>query len=237
MNDEVLVEFAGVVKQYHALRPLRLADLRVTARAIVALDGLDAQGAEMLVNLMTAAVRPDLGEVRLFGRSTGAIDDYDGWLAMLDGLGLVTERAVLLSQCSVAQNLALPLTLEIDPIRPDLLPAVQALADEVGLAPGALDLAVGAASPEVVQRVRLGRALALNPRLVVAEHPTATLPRESVAAFARDLAAVVTRRGAALLAITADRQFARALGGSTLSLEPKSGAVTRPGLLARLGLG
>ncbi|MEZ5415914.1 MAG: hypothetical protein R2708_01035 [Vicinamibacterales bacterium] len=130
----------------------------------------------MLVNLMTAAVRPDLGEVRLFGRSTGAIDDYDGWLAMLDGLGLVTERAVLLSQCSVAQNLALPLTLEIDPIRPDLLPAVRALADEVGLAPGALDLAVGAASPEVVQRVRFGRALALNPRLVVAEHPTATLP-------------------------------------------------------------
>lgn len=237
MSDAALVEFSGVVKDYQALRPLRLAHLRVAPRDIVSVSGIDAHGAEVLVHLMTAAVRPDAGTVRLFGRSTADIDDYEGWLAMLDGLGLVTERAVLLAQCSVAQNLALPLTLEIDPVRPDVVPVVRQLAEEVGLAPDVLDVPVGAAAPDIVQRVRLGRALALGPRLIVAEHPSASLPRESVAAFARDLARIVAAREAALLAISADRDFTRALGGTRLVLDPKTGTLAGPGLLERLGLG
>jgi putative ABC transport system ATP-binding protein len=186
---------------------------------------------------MTAAMRPDKGSVRLFGRSTEAIDDYDAWLGMLDGFGLLTERAVLLDQFSVAQNLALPLTLAIDPISPAVVPAVEALADEVGIAKADLSRAVRGADPTVLQRVRLARALALGPRLIVAEHPTASLPREAVTTFARDLARIVGRRGAGLLAISADREFVKALGGTALTLDPKTGVLTRPGLLARLGLG
>lgn len=234
--SEPLVEFRGVEKQYQALRPLRLRDLRIDPGAIVSIAGIDAPGAEVLVNLMTAALRPDAGDVRLFGRSTADVDDYDAWLQMLDGLGLVTDRAVLLGHCTVAQNLALPLTLEIEPIRADIVPAVEALAAEVGIPAEAFGAAVQHADPAVVQRVRLGRALALAPRLVVAEHPTATLPREAVAAFARDLSRVVSARGAALLAISADRDFSRALGGTALTLDAKTGALSRPGLLARFGL-
>lgn len=237
MSDTPLVSFVGVEKQYQALRPLRLAELRVEAGAVVSIAGIDAPGADVLVNLMTAAVAPDTGEVRLFGRSTSDIGDYESWLAMLDGLGLLTERAVLLDQCTVAQNLALPLTLQIEPIAADVLPAVHALADEIGLDRGALDQRVRDAAPEVVQRVRLGRAVALNPRLIVAEHPSAALPRDAVTGFARDLARVVAGRKAALLSISADRDFTKALGGLALTLDPKSGALTRPGLLARLGLG
>lgn len=237
MNGDALVEFAGVVKQYQALRPLRLAELRIAPGSIVSVQGLDALAAEVLVNLMTAAMRPDEGDVRLFGRSTAEIVDYEAWLAMLDGLGLLSERAVLLGQCTVAQNLALPITLAIDPIDPAAVPRVAALADEVGIPRQALATPVREAAPDVVQRLRLGRALALDPRLLVAEHPSATLPREGVAAFARDLARVVTARGAALLAISADREFTKALGGQALTLDPKNGVLARPGLLARLGLG
>ena len=238
MSDAApLVEFVGVVKAYQALRPLRLADLRVAPGSIVSVGGIDALAAEVLVNLMTAATRPDAGEVRLFGTSTAAIDDYEGWLRMLDGLGLLTDRAVLLGQCTVAQNLALPLTIAIDPIDPQVLPHVRALAGEVGIAEAHLDRRVQDAPDEVVQRVRLGRALALGPRLLVAEHPSASLPREAVAPFARDLAAIAVRRGLGVLAVTADRDFARALGGATLTLDPASGVLARPGLLARLGLG
>jgi ABC-type lipoprotein export system ATPase subunit len=200
-------------------------------------QGLDALAAEVLVNLMTAAMRPDEGEVRLFGKPTADIADYDAWLAMLDGLGLLSERAVLLEQCTVAQNLALPLTLAIDPIDPAVVPRVHTLADEVGIPREALDTQVRAAGPDVVQRVRLGRAIALDPRLIVAEHPSASLPRPGVEAFARDLARVVTARQAALLAVSADRDFIRALGGLALTHDPKSGALSKPGLLARFGLG
>lgn len=234
---EVLVELAGVVKDYQGLRPLRIVDLRVTRGAIVSVSGPDALAAEVLVNLMTAAMRPDQGSVRLFGQSTETIDDFDAWLAMLDGFGLLTERAVLLEQFSIAQNLALPLTLSIDPVSPDVLPAVEALADEVGIARADLSRAVRGADPAMLQRLRLARALALGPRLIVAEHPTASLPRDAVAPFARDLARIVSRRSAALLAISADREFVKALGGTALTLDAATGLLSRPGLLARLGLG
>ena len=231
-----LVEFAGVEKAYQALRPLRLRALAVRPGEVVAVSGLDAMAAEVLVNLMTAAVRPEAGAVRLFGTATDAIDDYDAWLGMLDGLGLLTDRAVLLGQCTVAQNVALPLTLEIEPIRADVVPAVAALAAEVGIPAAHHDTRVHDAPPGVVQRVRLARALALNPRLLVAEHPSASLPRAEVAPFARDLRAVASRRGLGLLAVSADREFVRALGGTALTLDPASGVLHRPGLLARFGL-
>lgn len=234
---EVLVEIAGVVKDYQALRPLRVVDLRVTRGDVVSVQGLDALAAEVLVNLMTAAMRPDQGSVRLFGQSTETIDDYDAWLAMLDGFGLLTDRAVLLDQCSIAQNLALPLSLAIDPIRPDLIPVVEALADEVGIPREVMSGPVRGADPTVLQRLRLARALALGPRLLVAEHPTASLPREAVPGFARDLARIAAARGIGLLALSADREFVRALGGTMLTLDARSGVLTRPGLLARLGLG
>lgn len=236
-TSPALVELVGVVKHYQSLRPLRIADLRLGAGAVVSIEGLDAAAAEVLVSLITAAYRPDEGEVRLFGQATADITDYDGWLAMLDGVGLVTERAVLLAQCTVAQNLALPFTLEIEPIRADVLPQVQALARESGLAESLLDTRVGSADPETVQRVRVGRALALRPRLVVAEHPSAPLPRAAVPGFANDLARVVAARGATLLSLSADREFTRALGGTALTLDPRTGTLARPGLLARLGLG
>jgi ABC-type methionine transport system ATPase subunit len=238
MSDAApLVEIAGLVKDYQALRPLRLAALQVRAGEIVSITGIDAAGAEVLVNLMTAALRPDTGEVRLFGRSTAAIDDYESWLRLLDGLGLLTERAVLLGQCTVAQNLALPLTIEIDPIRAEVRPQVAALADETGIAGNWLETPVHQAPPGVVQRVRLGRALALDPRLLVAEHPSASLPRDEVAPFAGHLAAIAARRGVGVLAISADREFVRALGGTALTLDAASGVLAKPGLLARLGLG
>ena len=204
-SAETLVEFTGVVKDHQALRPLRVAELRVRRGEIVSVAGPDVVAAEVLVNLMTAAMRPDQGTVRLFGRDTEAIDDYEGWLAMLDGFGLLTERAVLLDQCSIAQNLALPLTISIDPV--------------------------------VLQRVRLARALALGPRLLVAEHPTASLPRPAVEPFARDLARIVAARNMGLLVISADRDFARMLGGTMLTHDARTGVLSRPGLLARLGLG
>jgi phospholipid/cholesterol/gamma-HCH transport system ATP-binding protein len=227
MTDDPLVTIEGLSKNYQALRPLRIASLALRRAGVVSIMGLDAPAAEMLVGLLTGAVLPDEGEVHLFGRSTHAVNDADAWLEMLDDLGIVTERAVLIAQFSVAQNLAMPFTLQVDPVAPEMRARVAALGAEVGLKEEDLDRQIAQCPPEVLVRVRLARALALDPIVLIVEHPSASLPREHVKAFATDVARVARGRQLSVLSITADEAFASALGGDTLTHEPASG-VLRP---------
>jgi ABC-type sugar transport system ATPase subunit len=227
MND-ALVTIERLTKNYQALRPLRIQSLQLRRAGVVSLLGLDAQAAEMLVGLLTGAVLPDEGDIHLFGRSTRAVVDSESWLEMLDDVGIVTERAVLIGEFSVAQNIALPFTLQVDPIADEVRPQVHRLAAEVGLAPADLAHPVGRSAPDVVARVRLARALALEPIVLVLEHPTASLPRDNVKALARVVAAVAAERQLSVLAITGDEVFAAALGGEMLTHEPATGAFKRP---------
>lgn len=226
MNDSgSLVSVRGVVKSYQALRPLRVESLTLAAGDILSLTGLDAQAAEMFVGLLTGAVLPDEGEVALFGQPTAAVTDSEGWLRMLDRVGILTDRAVLIEQFSVEQNIAMPFTLEVDPVAPDVRPRVAQLAGEVGLRSDDLARPVGRSTPDVQARVRLARALALEPSVLFAEHPSASIPREGVTGFAADLGRVARARRLAVLVVTADDLFARALGGTILAHEPATGAL------------
>lgn len=223
--SNALVTIQRLSKNYQALRPLRVESLTLERAGMVSLMGLDAQAAEMLVGLITGAVLPDEGEIQLFGKSTRDVTDSDAWLEMLDDVGIVTDRAVLISQFSVEQNIAIPFTLQVDPIVDTVRPQVVRLAAEVGLRADELGRHVAQVSAEAVARVRLARALALDPIVLVLEHPTATLPRDSVRSFASSIARVAEQRQLSVLAITADEPFAKALGGSVLTHEPATGAL------------
>jgi predicted ABC-type transport system involved in lysophospholipase L1 biosynthesis ATPase subunit len=222
---EPLVSVQNLVKTYQALRPLRVESLVLNRGDMIAVSGLDAAAAEMFIGLLTGAVLPDSGEIRLFGKRTADVTDSEAWLAMLDGVGIMTDRAVLIAQFSVEQNIAMPFTLEIDPIAAAMRPQVQQLAEEVGVRVEDFSTRIAESRAEVQARVRLARAIALNPVVLLAEHPSATLPRDTVRAFAADLSRVARARNLAVLAITADDTFAAALGGRMLTHEPATGAL------------
>jgi ABC-type transporter Mla maintaining outer membrane lipid asymmetry ATPase subunit MlaF len=219
--SDPLVAMSGIEKAFGGLRPLRIQSLAVAPSSLVAVLGLDAPAAEMFTNLATGAILPDRGEVRLFGQLTSGVTDVEAWLRLLDRVGILTDRAVLLDTMSVAQNLAMPVTLELDPLSSELAARAAALAREVGLTDEAIDRPVGSLSAGERLRVRFGRALALEPVLLLMEHPTATLDRADVATFANDVRRVCHSRGLAGIAITADRTFAQ---GVTSDLRELRGA-------------
>src|SRR5215471_13766817 len=156
-----VLQVSGVRKQYNALRPLRINDLTIDAGDRVALSGLDAGAAEVLVNLVTGASVPDEGEVRVFGRATTSISNGDEWLASLDRFGIVSPRAVLLDAANLLQNLVMPLTLAIDPIPAAAEQKARALARESGIPDEWLDRPVAALPPAIRARAHLVRAVAL----------------------------------------------------------------------------
>ena len=233
MND-ALLEIKDLSKDYQTLRPLRIKDLTVRRGDVFSISGIDVPGAETFVHLMTGATLPDAGEVSLFGRNTRAITDGAAWLKSLDGVGMISARGVLVGAFSVLQNIALSLTLDVDPIDPRFLPQAGSLAREVGIDAGLFDVPAGRVPPDVQMRVHLARALALEPRLLIAEHPSAALPRESVAGFGADLARVARSRGIALVAITADDALSKAMAGSRLELVAASGELRALSRIRRL---
>ena len=234
--DGPVVRLHGVRKEYHSLRPLRIEQFELGSTDTVALLGFDRAAAEVLVNMITGATLPDEGEVVVFGGSTRDMTTTESWFGVLDRFGILSERVVLINELTVRQNLALPLSLDVESMATDLSREVEALRVEVGITVDEADAGIGAAGAATRLRVRLGKALALEPDVILAEHPNASLPPDEVARFGRDLASIALRRGIAMLLLTADAAFAGAACRRVLRLRPATGdLVPSPGWRRWLG--
>lgn len=223
-SNDVLLRLRGVSRDYRSLRPLRIAELDLPPGRSLALLGFDQTMAEVLVDLITGAILPDSGEVVAFGQHTSSIADPGSWLSTLDQFGLFTDRAVLVEQFTVEQNLALPLSITVEDMTPEIRARVAELASEIGLA-NELRRQAGVLGPALRARIRLGRALAIAPRVLVAEHPNATLSAQEASALGTDMARIIETRGIASIVLTADESFARAVSKEVLVLEPATGAL------------
>jgi ABC-type lipoprotein export system ATPase subunit len=65
----------------------------------------------------------------------------------------------------------------------------------------------------------------LDPRLLLLEHPTATLPREDVKAFGEAVRTLVQARGITMLALTEDDEFADIVATERYKLQPGTGTL------------
>jgi ABC-type transporter Mla maintaining outer membrane lipid asymmetry ATPase subunit MlaF len=218
-----LVLLRDVEKDYRSLRPLRIQQLILHQGESVALVGLDRAAAEVLVNLITGATLPDAGEVEVFGASTRSIADPDAWLEAMDRFGILSERVVLLDAFTVHQNLVLPFSLQVDEVTDELRGRVARLAEETGITPDELVRSPATLGPGPRARVRLAKAIALNPRLLLAEHPNAALEPADASRFAADLFQIAARRRMTTLVMTADWAFAGAVANRVLVLQPATG--------------
>jgi ABC-type transporter Mla maintaining outer membrane lipid asymmetry ATPase subunit MlaF len=223
MTSAPVLRIANLRRAYNGLRPLRLNELTIAEGERVALSGIDAAAAETLVNLVTGASVPDEGEVVVFGRTTTSISDGDEWLASLDRFGIVTPRAVLLDAATLLQNLAMPMTLEIEPVPPATRTRVLQLAGDVGIEPGWLDRPIAALDGAVRARAHLARALALDPELLIMEHPTVGLAAGEGHAFGEVVASVTGARGLTTLIISEDANFSAAAATRRLALQGATG--------------
>jgi ABC-type transporter Mla maintaining outer membrane lipid asymmetry ATPase subunit MlaF len=222
-GQPALIELRDVVKHFQSLRPLRIRHLDIQRGHALALLGFDEPMAEVFVNLLTAASLPDEGDVRVFGEPTASVSSHQTWMALLDRFGLVSRRSVLLDRLTAEQNLAIPFTLAVESMSDDVRRDVRALADEVGIPSAHLTRPLVELPASSTMRLRLGRALALNPQVLLAEHPNAPLTPAEAAAFAADVTRIRRSRGIASVVLTADRRFASAIATDVLTLQPANG--------------
>lgn len=238
MIGEPIIELRGVEKELGESFPLRIKSFSMRQGERVALSGLPGVMGEALINLIIGALLPDQGEVIVFGTNTRDIRTDTEWLKSLDRFGLVSNRAVLLDQSTIAQNLALPLTLAIDPMAPETRATVEALAREVELPLATLDTppteqSAGGALERT--RIHIARALAHKPEVLLLEHPTISHGGNNYKLGAR-LRSIADARQISFIAVTDDDFFARESGALRLRVE-RDGTLRPAGFSMRRMMG
>ena len=197
-----LIEARGLTREYSHGRmtvpALRGVDLDVEAGEFTAIAGPSGSGKTTLLNLIGCLDRPTRGRLVIDG------DDVAGYkpseLAGLrrEKIGFVFQTYNLVPVLTAYENVELPLVLLGGKTRGEIKDRVMSMLSEVGLAGlesrRPMDLSGGQQ-----QRVAIARALIKQPRLVLADEPTANLDSENSQAILALMKTMNETRGATFL--------------------------------------
>src|SRR5947207_4786841 len=161
--------------------------LEVRQGQFLAIMGASGSGKSTLLHLMAGLAQPDGGQVLVNGENLAALNDRQLTLFRRRNIGLVFQSFNLIPTLSAQENLALPLMLDGRNGQADA--KVNELMESLGLS-ARRDHRPDAMSGGEQQRVAIGRALANDPAVILADEPTGNLDSansKSVCELLRDL--------------------------------------------------
>jgi putative ABC transport system ATP-binding protein len=198
------------------IRAVADVDLGVSAGELVVLQGPSGSGKTTLINLLGLLDRPDGGQVFLDGRPVGDLDEAAVSDLRRDRLGFVFQSFNLIPVLSASENVEYPMALrQIGP--QERRRRAHGLLARVGLQ-GKEDVRPDLLSGGERQRVAIARAIANEPRVVLADEPTANLDSATAGEVLHLMRELTDERGLAIVVATHDpRVVARARRVVTLS--------------------
>jgi putative ABC transport system ATP-binding protein len=186
------LELREVVKHYSTdIETIRAVDgvsLTVSKGEFVALYGPSGSGKTTLLMLAAALSTPDSGSIRFDGQEVGELSERDSALYRRRDVGFVFQAFHLMPHTSALDNATIKLTGAGCTLREGRIRALPWL-ERVGMAERAEH------TPEQLsmgerQRIAIARALANEPRLLLADEPTGNLDSKrsrEILALMRDI--------------------------------------------------
>jgi ribose transport system ATP-binding protein len=195
-----MLEVRGIVKRFGATTALDGVDFSVRAGEVHALVGENGAGKSTLMNVLSGALRPDAGTMRVDGRPYAPASAHD---ARRSGITLIHQELSLAPHLTVTENILLGAERSrwgwID--RTESRRRAVALLDQVEHPDVDPDAMVGAIPLAAQQVVEICRALAADARIVLMDEPTSRFQREDVERLFR-LVRHLASRGIAVVYIS-----------------------------------
>ncbi len=204
MNETPALAMRDVARIYRteagSLPVLRGVDLALAAGEIVALVAPSGSGKSTLLHLAGLLEKPDEGEVFIAGRAAGRLGDGERSIIRRDMIGFVYQFHHLLSEFSALENVVLPQMIA-KRTRPAGIARATHLLAALGLG-ARLNHLPGKLSGGEQQRGAIARALANEPKILLADEPTGNLDVATAEMVFAALLEIVRAHGVAALIAT-----------------------------------
>ena len=212
-----VIEAEGLVARYGDKTILDGVDLRVEARETLVVLGPSGCGKSTLLRTLVGLNRPAAGRVRLFGHELHALDDRAQG-ELLREVGVAFQGAALLGSLTVGENVSLPLRehTDLDPATIRIMTRMKL--EQVGL-PGAEDLLPSQLSGGMRKRAGIARALAMDPKALFLDEPSAGLDPITAAGLDELLAKLKTALGLTIVVVTHELESAFRLADRMIMLD------------------
>ena len=208
MDHTYVVETKNLVKVYGrgetTVRAVDDVTMQIEPGEFVALVGESGSGKTTLLNLLGALDTPTSGEIIIGGQSLAGQTDAQLSAYRRRNVGFIFQSYNLIPVLNVAENIALPMSLDNQEVDQDYLSElleILGLTDRRDYYPHQL-------SGGQQQRVAIGRALIAKPKLLLADEPTGNLDSRNSREIVTLLQNSVRKYNQTLLLITHDGHVA-----------------------------
>jgi len=169
----VVIEISDLVKSFGDTTVLDGINITVNEGETMVIMGGSGSGKSTLLRLMIGSLVPNRGTVRLFGQDIGQLDEQ-AMNTIRKKFGILFQSGALFNSMTIAENIALPLTehTNLDPATIEIM--IKIKLELVGLREHA-DKYPAQISGGMKKRAGLARALALDPKILFYDEPSAGL--------------------------------------------------------------
>jgi len=194
---------------------LRDVSLDVTQGEFVAIMGASGSGKSTLLHLMAGLMPPTSGSVRVGGENVAEMSDSRKTRFRRKNIGMIFQQFNLIPTLTAEENIRLPAQLErgmqVSDSRVDELLDLLEIKERRTHRPDAL-------SGGEQQRVAIGRALLVDPAIILADEPTGNLDSTNSTTICTLLRKLCTEQKRTLVVVTHDKDVAN-YGDRTIHLK------------------
>ncbi len=191
-SGDAVLRLRGVYKSFPGVRALRGVDFDASPGEVHALLGENGAGKSTLMAVASGAYAPEAGSIELDGETFGSIAPAQ---AQERGLAIVRQDPALLPDLTVAENMAIAAPRDVstrgESGRAWMREQLERIGLEVPLSARIEELTVGQR-----QLLELAKALALEPKVLILDEPTAPLGEAMVDKVFEQVRAATQRRAA-----------------------------------------
>ncbi len=178
-SDPPAVELVGVSKSFGPKTVLNDVSLRCEKGSIMVMLGPSGTGKSVLLRCLVGLLKPDKGEVRVFGTDVAALDesrrkDREALFDVRRRFGMLFQDGALFDDMDVGDNVAFPMRLHTRLSEAEIRDKVADKLARVGL-PDTQNKFPSELSGGMRKRVAFARAIALEPDIVLCDEPSSGL--------------------------------------------------------------